>query len=140
MIVPKSTIKEIKQRNHIMEKKLQNVGVMMTLYRFNGCWLRLLGMIDYDKLKQMFPGSIISETYFKEDYYPLIVDYEILGLAVMRLLLKDVYSIKSNYIKFTIGYIMITPVGDISYTIGNSIPLFNLKKKLIIKKNIQNDL
>ena len=125
-----------KQRNHIMEKKLQNVGVMMTLDRFNGCWLRLLGMIDYDKLKQMFRGSIISETYFKEDYYPLIVDYEILGLAVMRLLLKDVYSIKSNYIKFTIGYIMVTPVGDISYTIGNAIPLFNLNKKLINKINI----
>ena len=51
----------------------------------------------------------------------------------MRLLLKDVYSIKSNYIKFTIGYIKLTPVGDISYTIGNSIPLFNLKKKLINK-------
>ena len=29
---------------------------------------------------------------------------------------------------------MVTPVGDISYTIGNSIPLFNLKKKLIKKK------
>ena len=47
----------------------------------------------------------------------------------MRLLLKDFYSIKSNYIKFTIGYIMLTPVGDISYTVGNAISLFNLKKK-----------
>ena len=76
----------------------------------------------------MFPSSIIFETYFKEDYYPSIVDYKILGLAVMRLLLKDVYSIKSKYIKFTIGYSMITPVEDISYTVGNTISLFNLKK------------
>ena len=53
----------------------------------------------------------------------------------MRLLLKHVYSSQSNYIKFIVGNIMIKLVRHISYTIGNAIPLFNLNKKYINKKN-----
>lgn len=64
----------------------------------------------------------IAKVGFKEPYLGG-ADCEVLALAVMRLLMKCAYNTGSDYGKFTIGYVMQIPRGEVSYTIGRAISL-----------------
>lgn len=79
-------------------------------------------VIDWEKCKDPYSELRIAEVRFKEPYLTC-VEYELIALLVMRLLIKYAYNTRFNYGKFTIGYVMKLPTGDVSYIIGNAISL-----------------
>lgn len=61
----------------------------------------------------------------------------IIALAVMRLLIKFVYNTRFKYAKFTIGYNMISPRGElVSFIIGNAIPLEDSSGNAVPNMNV----
>lgn len=92
--------------------------------QFNVYLNRLNHIIDSQKCKDPYLGLRIAEVRFKEPYL-LCTDIEVIALAIMRLLMKYVYSTVFEYGKFTIGYVMKIPTGEgeVTYTIGDAISL-----------------
>lgn len=89
---------------------------------FNGYLNRLTQLIDREKCKDPYLGLRIAEVGFQKPYLRC-ADYDVIALAVMRLLMKYAYNTGFEYGKFTIGYVMKIPTGDVSYTIGKAISL-----------------
>lgn len=86
-------------------------------------WERLKYGIDSVRWKLRYPGNIHASTIFMVPY-PHINDSEFIILAFIQLLEKYAYNIDSEYVKFTMGYTMnVNTSYDISYTLGNAIPL-----------------
>ncbi|GLJ53900.1 hypothetical protein SUGI_1151380 [Cryptomeria japonica] len=79
-------------------------------------------LIDWEKYLDPYVGLRIVEVGFKAPYLQC-VDYEMIALAVLQLLMKYAYNTEFEYGKFTIGYVMKIPTGDVAYTIGTAISL-----------------
>lgn len=79
-------------------------------------------VIDQENCNDPYSGLRIAEVVFKEPYLRC-ADYEVIALAVMRLLMKYIYNTEFDHGKFTIGYVMKIPTGEVSYIIGRSISL-----------------
>lgn len=106
-----------------MKKMIDSFGnVGYSKLMFNVYIFRLKAIIDWDKCKDPYFGLRIAEVRFKEPYLRC-ADYEVISFKVMRLLMKYVYNKRFEYGKFTIGYVMKIPTGDVSYTIGRAISL-----------------
>lgn len=91
---------------------------------FNGYWNRLLQLIDREKCREPYLGLRLAEVGFKEPYLRC-ADFDVIALAVMRLLMKYIYNTTFSDGKFTIVYKLKMPKrkGDVSFTIGNAISL-----------------
>lgn len=115
----------MKHSLRLMDKKRLIDKVNSTVYSksmFNVYLNRLNNSIDREKCKDPYLGLRIAEIRFKEPY-PRCADYELIALAVMRLLMMYVYNTEFAYGKFTIGYNMKISTGEVSYTIGKAISL-----------------
>lgn len=62
----------------------------------------------------------------------------IITIAIMRLLEKYIIFTQYEYGKFTIGYTMLTPTGEILFTIEKSIPIegdvYSIINKILLNK------
>lgn len=114
---------------------------------FDGYLNRLKLLIDREHCKDPYLGLRIAGVVFKEPYLRC-ADYEVIALLVMRLLMKYAYNTGFKNGKFTIGYVMKIPTGEVEYTIGTAISLtsssgnavpnmdvYSIIKKLVIKKS-----
>ncbi|VDO13682.1 unnamed protein product, partial [Brugia timori] len=78
--------------------------------------------IESEHCRDPYLGLRIVEVKFRP--YIKCVGFEVISLAVMRLLIKYVYHPGLSYGKFTLGYGMKIPNGDdVSYTVGSAISL-----------------
>jgi hypothetical protein len=103
---------------------------------FNGYLNLLKRLIDFEKCKDPYKGMRIAEVVFKEPYLRC-ADYEVIALVVMRLLMKYAYNTGIEYSgKFTVGYVMKIPTGDVTYTIGSAISLNDSSNKAIPNMNV----
>ena len=89
---------------------------------FDGYLNRLKMVIMSEKCLDPYLGKRIAEYQFQKPYLRC-VDSVVITLAVMRLLMKYAYNLDFEYAKFTIGYVMRIPTGDVSYTVGTAISL-----------------
>ncbi|KAF6154089.1 hypothetical protein GIB67_035635 [Kingdonia uniflora] len=83
---------------------------------------RLKSAVDRDSFHDPYLGLRIARIDYKKPYM-LCSQYELIVLAIMQLLIKYAYSQEFKYAKFTIGYIMKVPSGDVPYIIGFAIRL-----------------
>ncbi|XP_050216023.1 DNA polymerase-like [Mercurialis annua] len=73
----------------------------------------------------------------RNDPYPREIDFEILTLAFIILVEQYPYNVDSEYVKLIIGYTMLLPSSyEISFTFGNTIPLYDPLGNIINKKMI----
>ncbi|KAF6166925.1 hypothetical protein GIB67_020154 [Kingdonia uniflora] len=77
---------------------------------------------DRDSFHDPHFGLRIARIDFKKPCL-LCSQYELIVLAIMQLLIKYVYNQEFKYAKFTIGYIMKVPPGDVPYIIGSTTSL-----------------
>ncbi|KAF6174742.1 hypothetical protein GIB67_041749 [Kingdonia uniflora] len=78
----------------------------------------LKSVVDRDSFHDPYLGLRIARIDFKKPYL-LCSQYELIVLAIMKLLIKYAYNQEFKYAKFTIGYIMNVPSGDVPYIIGS---------------------
>ena len=104
-------------------------------------YTKYMSMLNY--LKQLieeeifldpYVGMRIAEYRFKKPYL-CCANYEVIALAVMRLLMKYAYNTGSSFGKFTIGYITKIPTGkgNVSYSIGKAISIYYKSGKPVPK-------
>lgn len=108
---------------------------MQNMRNYNVYWSRLLSLIEFERWKVLYDGLFYLEIFFRNPYVQAI-ECEILSLAIMRLLMKYVSNIDAGYIKLTIGLNMKIHSGEVTLTIGKSIPLFDESGKLLSKKDV----
>lgn len=89
-------------------------------------------MIALEQCKDPHLGLRTAEVRFKSPYF-LYTDYELVALAVMRLLMKYAYTIRYSY-KFTFGYTMKIPTGEVPLTTGRAICLMDSSGKNAVPK------
>lgn len=83
---------------------------------------RLKLLIDWEKCLDPYVGLRIAEVGFKAPYLQC-ADYEMIVLVVLQLLMKYAYNIEFKKGRFTIGYVMKIPTGDVAFTLGTAIEL-----------------
>lgn len=116
---------DMKKPSFLLSDQMNSTGkVGYDESMFNGYLTRLKQIIDGEQCKDLYLGCRLAEVIFKEPF-PVCGDIEVIALSVMRLLMKYVYNTGFDYGKFTIGYIMKTPSGEVSFMIGKAISLTN---------------
>lgn len=120
-----------KKRNNVFD--YSTAGKMKTMLGYskeiyNGYLNRLKYTVDWSHINvyDVYNGLRIVKVRFKEPYL-LCGDCEVIALLVMKLLMMYAYNTQFEYdSKFTIGYVMKIPTGDVvTYTLGRAISLFD---------------
>nr|GME06072.1 DNA polymerase-like [Ipomoea batatas] len=124
-----------------MNKKIMNHKMMArkneTINATTGQLLtRFFQKIERTAHQEPHPGLMIASHNFFEPY-PLVNEIVLLSLATMDLLNKFAYPSLSGYGKFTITFTMMRSYGEeISFTLGQAIPLTYMDGKLIPKSDV----
>lgn len=90
--------------------------------KFNSYMRRLKRLIESERCLDPYVGLRTVSVRFKKPYLSCS-EYEIIVLEVMRLVIMYSYNLKFHFGKFTVGYTMKFPTGDVSYTIGTAFSL-----------------
>lgn len=97
---------------------------------------RIFQKIERTAHQEPHPGLMIASHNFREPY-PLVNEIDLLSLATMDLLNQFAYPALSGYGKFTITFTMMRSYWEeISFTIGEAIPLTYMDGKLIPKSDV----
>lgn len=109
---------------------------------FNEYILRLRQIINSEYCKDPYDGLRIVQLTFKPPYVRC-TEVELISLAIMILLIKYAYNAGFNYGKFTIGYVIKLPTGDLSFIVtkrailltdsqGNTFPNMDVFTKIMM--------
>ena len=102
-------------------------------------WNILEGVTESVKYRVRYHGNIYVYTNFI--HKPCLSYCEMLILAFIRMLEVYAYQIRSSYVKVTLGYTVRLPnKTEFSYTLGPSIPLFDLSGALIQRRMVYDQI
>ena len=107
----------------------------LDLRKFNGYLNLLKQLIAWEKCQDPYVGLRIAEVELKKPYLRC-ADYEVIALAVMRLLMMYAYNTVFYKGKFTISYRMKIPTRDVSFTVGTAISLKDSSGNAVPNKDV----
>jgi hypothetical protein len=83
---------------------------------FNKYIRRLRELTDFEVCQDPYDGQRIVKLTFKQPYVRC-VEVDLISFAIMRLLIKYAYRAGFQTGKFTIGYVIVVPTGEVSFTV-----------------------